>query len=143
MNSLVWAGILSFTASLIHIGVIFGGPNWYRFFGAGERMAQLAEAKSIKPILVTIGIALMLLFCAVYAWSGAGIIAKVPFLKYILMLITAVYMIRGLVGIIAPYISTHPAISANSKSFWFWSSLVCLVVGVVHFYGVAVHWSTL
>ena len=143
MNSLVLAGTLSFIASAIHIGIIIGGPEWYRFFGAGERMAQLAESGSNKPLLITTGIAFILFSFALYAWSGAGVVAKLPFLKYILALITSIYLLRSFVGFIVPYISAHPAIPANSDSFWFWSSLVCLVFGVVHLHGVSKHWSTL
>ena len=36
-------GVLSAAASLLHLAVIAGGPAWYRFFGAGEGMAQMAE----------------------------------------------------------------------------------------------------
>ncbi len=39
---LIIGGYLSFVAALLHISCIFGGPEWYRFFGAGERMATLA-----------------------------------------------------------------------------------------------------
>jgi hypothetical protein len=36
---LVGGGILSAIAALLHAAVIAGGPDWYRFFGAGEEMA--------------------------------------------------------------------------------------------------------
>lgn len=35
---------LSAIAALLHVGIIIGGPSWYRFFGAGERMARAAAA---------------------------------------------------------------------------------------------------
>ncbi len=28
---------------MLHLEIIIGGPDWYRFFGAGEGMAQMAE----------------------------------------------------------------------------------------------------
>lgn len=143
MNPLSLAGMLSFLASAIHVGIIFGGPRWYRFFGAGEHMAQLAEARSSKPALITASIATLLCVWGLYAWSGAGIIPGLPFTKYILVSITSVYLLRGVIGCVAPFLSTHPAITANSKTFWLLSSVVCLFIGVVHFYGVAVNWSTL
>ncbi len=34
------AGILSFVTSVLHIAIIIGGPEWYRFFGAGEGAAM-------------------------------------------------------------------------------------------------------
>ncbi|WP_353615513.1 hypothetical protein [Colwellia sp. PAMC 21821] len=40
---LVIAGFLSALAAAIHLGCIFFGASWYRFFGAGEHMAIMAE----------------------------------------------------------------------------------------------------
>ena len=39
---LVVAGALSALAALAHIGCIYFGASWYRFFGAGEQMAIMA-----------------------------------------------------------------------------------------------------
>jgi hypothetical protein len=40
---------LSAIASALHVAIIFGGPGAYRFFGAGERFAQLDAAGSHVP----------------------------------------------------------------------------------------------
>ena len=45
---LVTGGILSALAALLHLAVIAGGPDWYRFVGAGEEMARMAEQGSIR-----------------------------------------------------------------------------------------------
>jgi putative oxidoreductase len=134
-NILISAGILSFIASAAHVGIVIGGPSWYRFFGAGEHMAQLAEKKPLKPTLVTLSIALLLFIWGLYAWSGAGVIPQLLLLKSVLILITSVYLLRGIVGLVAPHASNHPAILSNSKEFWFWSSLICLCIGLVHHIG--------
>ncbi|KKK66980.1 hypothetical protein LCGC14_2958640, partial [marine sediment metagenome] len=44
---LIVAGTLSAIAAILHLGCIYFGAPWYRFFGAGEQMAQLAEQGSI------------------------------------------------------------------------------------------------
>ena len=49
---LIGAALMSLAASLAHIGAILGGGDWYRFFGAGEQMARLAEAGSPRPAIV-------------------------------------------------------------------------------------------
>lgn len=142
-NQLLVAAMLSFTAALLHVGVIFGGPDWYRFFGAGEAMAKLAESGSRYPAVVTTGIALILSVWGLYALSGAGLIARLPLLKTGLCLITVIYLVRGLAGLIAPFLSTHPAISQNSTSFWIVSSLICTAFGVVHLLGLMNSWGRL
>ena len=48
---LLLAGTMSGAASLLHLGVILGGPAWYRFFGAGEGMAHMAERGDPKAAL--------------------------------------------------------------------------------------------
>lgn len=93
---LVTAGILSAFASLLHVGVIIGGPDWYRFFGAGEEMARAAEHGSSMPGLVTAAIALILSIWALYAFSAAGLVRRLPLLRTALVLITSVYLLRGL-----------------------------------------------
>jgi len=106
-------------------------------------MAVLAENKSIKPTIITAVISIVLAVWAIYAWSGAGVFPRMPFLKLGLVFITGVYLLRGIVGLIAPHVSDHPAIKANSNSFWFWSSLICIVFGVTHLLGLASVWGTL
>ena len=134
------AGWFSFIASALHIAVIIGGASWYRFFGAGENMAFLAEQGSYQPAIITFCITLVLAVCGAYAWSGAGILPTFPFLKIILVLITAVYLIRGALGLCALFFSNHPQVSQKSSNFWIWSSLICLVIGLTHLKGVLNKW---
>ncbi|XQF90148.1 hypothetical protein ACOBV8_17210 [Pseudoalteromonas espejiana] len=100
---LIAASALSFIASLLHVACIFGGPDWYRFFGAGEQMAQLAEQGSTYPTYVTLAIAVIIALWGLYALSGAGVILKLPLLKTALALITAIYLVRGIAGLIIPF----------------------------------------
>ncbi len=134
---LVGAG-LSAIAALLHICIIFGGPAWYRFFGAGERMAAGAAAGHLYPALVTLLIACMLGVWAAYALSGAGVLQPLPLLALALPAITAVYLLRGLV-VVALFMFDRRRLTA----FWVWSSAICLVYGVVHLVGVVQVWERL
>lgn len=142
-NLLIISGIFSFAAAILHIGVILGGPTWYRFFGAGENMALMAEEGSLKPAIITLGIATILVIWAAYAWSAAGLLPGMPFIKLALSVITAIYLIRGIGGFVAPFATDHPHVKQNSTAFWFWSSAICLVIGMFHLIGVAAIWSHL
>lgn len=134
------AGMFSFIASALHIGVIIGGASWYRFFGAGEQMALMAERGSYYPSVVTFCIVLVLAVWGAYAWSAAGVLPELPLLKTALILITLVYLVRGGLGLLAPLFADHPQVAQNSMSFWIWSSLICLVFGLVHLKGVLDKW---
>lgn len=140
---LVLAGTLSFIAAALHIAIIFGGPDWYRFFGAGEGMAQLAESGSHRPTVITAIISIILSIWGLYALSGAGVIPALPLLKLALPLITLIYMVRGLAGLILPFFSHHPAIAQNSVTFWIVSSLICCLFGTTHLVGLMRHWPNL
>ena len=135
---LIAGAVLSAIAALLHICVIFGGPSWYRFFGAGERMAASAEAGHLYPVAVTLVIAGMLGVWAAYALAGAGVLQPLPLQALVLPAITAVYLLRGLVAV-AMWLFDRRRLNA----FWMWSSLVCFVYGVVHLVGLVQVWDTL
>lgn len=46
------AGILNATAAILHLGCIYFGTAWYRFFGAGGQMVVMAEKGSLQPIII-------------------------------------------------------------------------------------------
>ncbi len=135
------AGFINFALAAMHAMVTIGGPDWYRFFGAGEEMAKMAEQKRLKPVLVTLAISALLMTWGLYAWSGAGLLPTLPLLKLALIGITSIFLLRGLVGLVAPFVSTHPFVKENSMRFWIWSSLICLAVGAVHLIGLIQSWS--
>ncbi|MDP3400152.1 MAG: hypothetical protein Q8R97_03425 [Brevundimonas sp.] len=135
---LIAGGILSAGASLLHLGVIIGGPDWYRFFGAGEGMARMAEQGSWTPTVITLGIASVLPVCSAYAFSGAGVIPRLPLIRTALVLISGVYLLRGLVLI--------PALVINRGEvmpFILWSSLIVLVYGITYAVGTWKAWPSL
>ncbi|MEE9099322.1 hypothetical protein VXJ36_03785 [Pseudomonas nitroreducens] len=137
-KALLVGAALSALAALLHVAIIFGGAPWYRFFGAGERMARAAEAGHLRPTLITIGIASILALWSLYALSGAGLIAPLPLLRSGLCLITGIYLLRGLA--ILPLLTIA---RSRSTPFLIWSSLVCLGFGLVHLLGLAQRWNSL
>lgn len=137
------AGSLSLTAALLHIAIIFGGEQWYRFFGAGESMASLAANGSWQPALITLGIALVLGLWAAYAFAAAQLLSPLPLMKLALCAIASIYTLRGVAGLILPHVSQHPGITQNSPTFWLVSSVVCMGFAAAHWLGISKYWSTL
>ena len=134
-NQLIIAGCLSFIAAVLHISCIFGGPDWYLFFGAGQRMAHLASQGAPYPTIVTLIIASILTGWGLYALSGAGVILRLPLLKTCLVLITTIYLVRGVAGLVVPFVTSHPVIHQNSIGFWIISSIICCVYGTFYLLG--------
>ena len=85
------------------------------------------------------GIASLLAVWAAYAFSGAGLIGRLPLLKTALILITAVYLLRGLV-VVQPSLLGRPDLSS---AFLLWSSLIVLAIGIVHAIGIWRRWNML
>jgi hypothetical protein len=106
--------------------------------GAGEQMARAVEAGKLRPTLITLAISLVLFLWSGYALGAAGVIDALPFTKVVLLAICAVYLGRA---VAFPFLrSTFPE---NSLKFWLLSSGICLVIGLVHAYGLFAQWHTL
>lgn len=135
---LVIAGTLNALVAIIHIGCIYFGAPWYRFFGAGEKMAVLAERGSIQPTLITSGIVLILSIWSLYAFSAAGVTFRLPLIRLALIIITLIYFVRGIAGF---FFVSSPM--GRSPEFWVWSSLICLCFGIIHLIGLKQQWASL
>jgi len=135
INLLTLAGVFTLVIALLHIGCIVFGGDWYRLLGAGEQMAQLAESGSSYPTIVTSIISFILLLWSAYAFSGAGLIIKLPLIKVALSLISIVLIIRAL-----GFYFLMAIIPDNSLLFWIISSAVCLLLGLVYAFGLKQQW---
>ena len=135
---LIAGGMLSALAAVLHLAVIAGGPAWYRFFGAGEELAQAAERGSSTPALMTLGIAAILALWSLYAFSGAGIVRRLPLLRTALVLISFIYLLRAVA--VVPVAVLRPELL---DTFAIVSSLVVLVYGLAYAIGTWGRWPAL
>src|SRR5918995_4720090 len=90
------AGSLSAALAVLHVIVIVIGPAGYRYFGAPDEFATMAEAGSFAPAVLTAVFALIFALWAVYGFAGARLIPRPPMVRLALVLIAAVYIVRGL-----------------------------------------------
>ena len=130
------AAVLNAIVALLHIGCIYYGATWYRFMGAGEGMATLAEKGNIQPTIITSFIVLVFSIWTAYALSGAGVISQLPLLSWVLSAITAIYLLRGVAGF---FFYSNPL--GRTPEFWLWSSAICLTLGLVHMFGLKQIWA--
>lgn len=123
------------TVAALHLLSIVFGASWYRFLGAGEDFAQMAEAGSPVPAVITFGIAALLSLWSAYALAGAGVIRKLPFTRLALCLIAGIYCFRGLA-----FPSLIFYFPGNSSAFWMISSSLSFGIGMLHVLGLKQMW---
>lgn len=89
-------------------------------------------------VWMTIGIAMVLTIWAAYAFSGAGLIRRLPLLRTGLIVIAAIYLLRGAALIPALMMAPYPR-----YEFDIWSSVIVLGYGLVYAIGTWRAWPDL
>ena len=143
----IFAAVMTFIGAVLHLSMIFGGPAWYRFFGAPEGLVALAAAGSIYPVFVCVFIASVLFTWSAYAFSGTEIIGKLPFLRTILTAVSILLIVRGVLFIplmlISPEIFRRITNSQSVDAFLIITSMICLVAGLLLAAGLNKAWQRL
>jgi len=101
-------------------------------------MALMAEQGHWHPPVITSAISLILILWSLYALSGAGIILRLPLLRFALVVISAVFLIRAVC-----FFWLMPFFPGNSQTFWLVSSAICLVIGILYAAGTYQSWQKL
>jgi hypothetical protein len=135
---LILAGAGSSVAAVLHLACLVVGPSAFRVFGAGPGMVRRAEEGDALPYLMAAAIAAVLATWALYAWSGAGLVRRLPFLRTVLAAIAAVYLVRGLA-----FPLLQPWFPGNSAAFWLVTSAICVLLGALYGLGLWRTWPRL
>ena len=136
---LILAGILCLALALLHLEIILMGAPAYLYFGAGQRMADLAEEGSWLPGMLTAAVALLLGIIGAYAFAGSGIIRRLPWLRPILLGACALFLVRGF--LVVPQALSLLNDGGTGREFSF--SLVSLLVGLLFAWGLCSRWRLL
>lgn len=99
-------------------------------------MATLEENGSLLPDLLTFFIVIIFLIWGLYAYSGAGLIRRLPLLKTALVIIASIYTVRGL------FLVTF-IFRPEQATVFLWTSIVSLIVGLTHFMGTKQVWAAI
>lgn len=135
---LVFASVLSFAVALFQMAIGFS-PSLSLYFGAPE-----ALVKNICALItVSVFIASILAVFGLYAISGAGYIRTLPWLKPMLVMISGLYILRGLL-LIPEFLvvmgAFHISIPVAPRFIVF--SLGSLLIGTIYLVGTVGGWHT-
>jgi hypothetical protein len=95
-TALILAAACSGLVAAVHVGTAFGGAAWYRFFGAPSLAARMERGEAVLPTFLSLALALMFTAWGLYALSGAGILRRLPRSRPTLLVIGAIFALRGL-----------------------------------------------
>lgn len=93
---LLAAALLVALGALLHLAIPLGGPAWYAWFGAPDRLVDAAARGDARPWLTCIAIAAVLAIVAAYGASAAGAIRRLPLLRWMLLVFATGLLVRGL-----------------------------------------------
>lgn len=127
-------GVAALAGAALHIAILFGGPDWYAFFGAPQALVEMARTGNIRAPISCLVIAVFLVLLAGYAFSGSGVIRRLPCLRLGLASIAVVLILRGVLFI--PLIIWRPGSLSgicdcrSVDTFIIVTSALCLAMGV-------------
>jgi hypothetical protein len=93
---LIAGGVISALIALLHV-ILTLKPELYQYFspGQGSALTQMAEQGSSFTTLATVLLAQIFATWAMYAFSGAGLIRRLPLLHTALIAIGVIYILRA------------------------------------------------
>jgi hypothetical protein len=133
------AATASFAIALLHLVIIFMGPEAYAYFGAVD-LGALKDQGSRVPDLITLGLVAVFSLFGLYALSGAGMIRRLPLLRTGIIAIGSIYTLRGLVFFLDLVRFVQGAGYPLRQTVF---SAVALGTGLAYLIGTARRWSSL
>jgi hypothetical protein len=126
---LILAGTSAYFGGLLHVIALAGGPVWIAAIGAPWWVVDSARNGTwIAPVGGLIITTLMWL-CAMYAFSGAGLLRPVPLLRTGLLFIALVCLSRGIL-LVPIILLLHPELIGRIGPFETIASLIWTAIGV-------------
>ncbi|MBN2086527.1 MAG: hypothetical protein JW748_15020 [Anaerolineales bacterium] len=92
--TLLAGGTGSLLIALLHVAIPIIGVDAYLYFG-GYWLLPLIEQGSPLPAMLALSIAAVFFLWTAYAFSGASLCRRLPLLRTGLILISAIYIVRG------------------------------------------------
>jgi hypothetical protein len=124
-------GIFSLAFAVFQVSAIWWPQKLLIYFGGPVNMQ--AE-NPVCYIVVCLCVGILVGLCGLYALSGAGKFRQLPFLRTVLVVVAAVFILRGFLIIpILKIMFTNPE---NTVFRFLVFSIIALGVGIIHLVGV-------
>lgn len=138
VHLLTACALADFALALVHVACIFAGESTARFFTAPRYVLELIRSGSPLIFPVCLVIVAVLGTFGLYAWSAAGRMQALPWLRGGLVTVGVIFTLRGL--LLLPQVAAmlrHPGIFPWQVPVF---SLVALGLGLAHLAGARRRW---
>jgi uncharacterized protein YacL len=136
---IVFCAVVNAAVAMLHISNTFS-PGMIKYF----KFPNWTQNNSIQIIIYSLIMAIIFLVFAFYTWKVLDEDNRPPFLRSILLLIGAIYLIRGLLFFVEVIIKLRTAsLHYNIPTFELIISAVALVIGVFYFESTISNWKSL
>ena len=125
---LLAGGTFSVAFAIFQITCIWWSKELLQWFGGP---VPLMEQHFWQYVGLCVGFGVLAAAMGAYALSGAGAIRRIPFLRTGVIVVSVIYMLRGILAILqVPMVMRNPDLTR-----YLWFSIIALAVGVVHVIG--------
>ena len=128
-------GYINILIALAHILCLFWAETFFDLTGVGDQMRNHAATHPLLPYAITVFVAVIFFIFGLYGLSGAGRIKSLPLLKIGVFGIAAVYLLRGVGGIIVNVV-LEPVFLWYHLLF----SAIAFTVGLLYLFGGLKRW---
>ena len=132
------AGILSLAVAVFQAAVSFS-PSMSVYLGAPAEIA----ASPVLLIIVGLAAAVVFLVFGLYGLSGAGLLRRLPLLRLGLVVIGAIYALRGLLIVLVALVKAGIVTGYTLPGHSVTTSLIPLVIGFLYLAGTIGEWKSL
>lgn len=130
------AGYINILIAIGHIIGLLWADKMFEVTGIGKEMTELAQINSAFPYLLTVFVALVFFIFGLYGLSADNKLRKLPFLKPVIFIIAAIYLLRGLGELVADNIQETDSMAETIYS------LIALAIGLLFLFGGLNKWKS-
>ncbi|HQF37580.1 MAG TPA: hypothetical protein PK322_00520 [Opitutaceae bacterium] len=138
---LLACALADFALALVHVACLFAGEATARFFTAPRPVLEMIRTGSWLIVPVCLAIVAVLGTFGLYAWSAAGRMRRLPWLRGGLVTVGVIFTLRGLL------LLPQAAVMLRHPGAFPWQvpvfSLVALALGLAHLAGARMRWTAL
>lgn len=122
------AGWSNVAIAAAHVIGLIWAWSFFRASGIEPEMRELAAQGAALPYLLTLGLAAGFLVCGLYAFSGAGDLRRLPFLRTALLSLAVIYLSRATL-----YGGICAVVEGDGAQIAF--AAIALLIGLCYAYG--------